>query len=125
MKMRSPAEILRELRSHTGLTQKELAQLAGVGQSTISDAEKGIKVPSIDTYIALVTAMGMSVDITPRPLSDGDPYNISELCYLLGLLSPANRKRIARLARVIDQLPGEMVDGMIGLAEAQRVRRTG
>lgn len=59
---------LRALRRYKKLTQRELSKLANVSKSTISNIEKGRKVPGLDTIYKL--AKGLSV----QPL---------ELCELL------------------------------------------
>jgi transcriptional regulator with XRE-family HTH domain len=59
---RSPeAEIfgktLRRLREERGLTQEKLAHAAGLTTSYTSDLERGLKVPSLTTILALAGAL--------------------------------------------------------------------
>jgi DNA-binding XRE family transcriptional regulator len=42
-----------------GLTQRQLAERAGIGQAEVSKIERGRKSPTIDTYARLATALGI------------------------------------------------------------------
>jgi DNA-binding XRE family transcriptional regulator len=42
-----------------GLTQQQLADLAGIDQADVSKIERGRKSPTIDTYARLASALGM------------------------------------------------------------------
>jgi len=51
-------------RKEAGLTQKELEQLSGLDQRTISHIEVGEKIsPSVKTLIKYLSAMGYKLDI--------------------------------------------------------------
>lgn len=52
---------LREIRERRGLTQMELADLAGVSQSIISDIENEYVSPTIRVLQKLAGALGVSV----------------------------------------------------------------
>jgi transcriptional regulator with XRE-family HTH domain len=56
-------ELLREVRSRTGLSQNELARRSGVASTLISAYENGRRVPSGDALIRLVEACGGSVEV--------------------------------------------------------------
>jgi transcriptional regulator with XRE-family HTH domain len=62
----SLADDLRALRAGAGLTQAELARRAGTSQATVSQYERGRKVPGADTLARLVAATGseLRVDAT-------------------------------------------------------------
>ena len=49
---------LRGIRESRGLTQHELAEVAGVSQPNISAIERGRRMPSLDTLNRIVTACG-------------------------------------------------------------------
>src|SRR4051794_26422612 len=49
---------LKELREAAGLTQKQLAEKAGMGQRTVSALEQGLSDPIWSTAIALAKALG-------------------------------------------------------------------
>lgn len=54
--------MLSELRKSNGLSQLDVAQRLGVGQSTVAMWENGTNVPRVDKLIALATLYGCSVD---------------------------------------------------------------
>lgn len=56
------AEGLRRVRTERGLTQSEIARLAGVSPSAISQAESGYRGLGIDTLLTLSEALGTSLD---------------------------------------------------------------
>jgi predicted nucleotidyltransferase/DNA-binding XRE family transcriptional regulator len=60
-------ELLRRARSRGGLTQRELAQRAGVVQSVVAAYESGTREPSLATLAALVEATGVSLTIDLGP----------------------------------------------------------
>ena len=49
--------IIRELRKAKGLSMKELGQLCGVSESTISNIEKGKRKPSFELLLNLGEAL--------------------------------------------------------------------
>jgi putative transcriptional regulator len=53
------AKRLKELREAAGLTQKELAEKATVGQRTVSHLEQGAQTPSWATVMKLAEALGI------------------------------------------------------------------
>lgn len=55
------ADNLRQIRSNSGLTQKELASRVGVEHSRISEIENGRGNPTISTLVAIASALGTSV----------------------------------------------------------------
>ena len=55
--------MIAQQRKERGLSQNQLAKLAGVHQSVISDIENGkTKAPRIDTMNAIAKALGISVN---------------------------------------------------------------
>lgn len=59
--------LLRRARSLAGLTQRELAQRAGVTQSVVAAYESETREPSLATLAALVEATGISLTIDLGP----------------------------------------------------------
>ena len=55
--------LIRELRMKRGMTQKALAEKAGIGQGVLSYIENGrTKHPRIDTISAIAAALGVTVE---------------------------------------------------------------
>jgi transcriptional regulator with XRE-family HTH domain len=65
--MSSPAELVVEARTRSGLSQRALAAIAGVEQSTIARIENGVADPAYSTVSRLVEAAGqhLAVHLTP------------------------------------------------------------
>lgn len=51
---------IKEKREELGLTQKELAEKAGITQSFLCDIEQGRSKPSIDTAVKIADALNIS-----------------------------------------------------------------
>jgi transcriptional regulator with XRE-family HTH domain len=61
-------EKLKELRTQTGLTQVQLAELSGVPLGTIRDYEQGKRDPLLRTALKLAQALNQSLDVfVPQP----------------------------------------------------------
>ena len=67
-KLHSPSEVnlafssvLRELRLQRGFSQEALAFESGVHRTFVSQLERGIKTPSLQTVIKLAAALGTSL----------------------------------------------------------------
>jgi len=84
------ARVLRQARRRTGLTQRQLAERAGVPQSQIAKIESGAVVPRVDTLDRLLEACGEGLEALPRPGIGVD----RTLAYELLKLSPLERARI-------------------------------
>ena len=55
------AELLRQLRAETRLTQEELAEAAGLSPRSVSDLERGInRTARKDTAVLLAEALGLT-----------------------------------------------------------------
>jgi transcriptional regulator with XRE-family HTH domain len=66
----SIANLVREARRRSGLTQAQLAERAGVPKSTVGRIESGARVPSTELVERLVEAAGWNVSVS---LSEPDP----------------------------------------------------
>jgi transcriptional regulator with XRE-family HTH domain len=64
-------ELLREVRSRHGLTQRQLAARGRTSQAAISRIERGLVSPSVDTLAALLDLMGEELELTARRIDDG------------------------------------------------------
>lgn len=64
-------QLLREARHRAGLTQAELAERAGVPQSTVGRIESGLRVPSTELLERLIRAAGFDVRVALGELDPG------------------------------------------------------
>jgi transcriptional regulator with XRE-family HTH domain len=85
------ARILRGARRRAGLSQRDLARLAGVPQSHIAKIESGAVIPRVDTLDALLAACGHALEGVPRPGRGVDRTVMRELIKL----RPRERGRLA------------------------------
>ena len=66
---------LREARRSKGLTQVQVAELAGVGQPTVSNVERGMISVSLDTLIRILAALGLELALQERAsTTSGAPW---------------------------------------------------
>ncbi|CAM3505626.1 DNA-binding helix-turn-helix protein [Streptococcus pluranimalium] len=56
------ASRLKELRKKHGLTQKEIAKLIGISQSSYSNWENGNREPSLENVVRLAKLFGVTTD---------------------------------------------------------------
>ncbi|MDZ4309481.1 MAG: helix-turn-helix transcriptional regulator [Cypionkella sp.] len=70
--LRQAAAALRARRRARGMTQKQLAQITGTAQSTVSDIETGVVSVSLDVYLRLLEALGAELTVTGR-MPEQDP----------------------------------------------------
>jgi transcriptional regulator with XRE-family HTH domain len=55
------AELLRSHREKAGLSQEELADRAGLHRTFISQVERGLKSPSLNSLVSLAAALGLKL----------------------------------------------------------------
>jgi transcriptional regulator with XRE-family HTH domain len=65
-------DLVREARRRAGLTQRELAELAGTTQSSIARLETGQTSPSFDLVVRLIKLCGFRLDVLLDPYDDSD-----------------------------------------------------
>ncbi len=61
--IRAIGEIVRYHRKKAGLTQQELARLAGIGKTAVFDLEKGKKSIQLDTLGKILHALNITIKI--------------------------------------------------------------
>jgi transcriptional regulator with XRE-family HTH domain len=70
-------QIVRESRRRAGLTQRRLAEIAGVSQPLLARIESGTVRPAFDRLLELVRACGLDLDVRVVPL-DEDAWTMVE-----------------------------------------------
>lgn len=84
---------IREARLAKGYTQEVLAEIADVGIMYYGEVERGVKMPSMKTFIKIVNALDVSADFILRnELTSGKPYVLDEITKKLDKLDPKQRK---------------------------------
>lgn len=69
----NPATLLREARTRSGLSQRELAGRARTAQSVVARIERGQSSPSVETLSRLLAAAGFTYRPAIAPLVSADP----------------------------------------------------
>ena len=67
------ARIVEEARRRAGLTQRDLAALAGTSQAAIARMERGLVSPTLGTLLRVAAAAGFELKATLVPLAPADP----------------------------------------------------
>ncbi|HEL1393014.1 TPA: helix-turn-helix transcriptional regulator, partial [Streptococcus equi subsp. equi] len=70
---------IKELRKNKGLTQKELAILVNMGDTTIANYEKGFRTPKKNTLFKLANALSVTIDELFPPINKKNKENIVHL----------------------------------------------
>lgn len=87
---------LREARSRKGYTQQVLAEKADIGNVYLGEIERGLKTPSLNSFVKLIEALELSADYVLRDeLSSGKVYIYDEITEKLKDLTPRQRKTVA------------------------------
>lgn len=56
------SEQMKELRKANGLTQATLAKALGIGQTTVANYEKGVRLPDLDMLISIANYFSVTID---------------------------------------------------------------
>ena len=85
------------LRENAGLSTNRLAKLAGIGQSTLSDIEKGKVKPSIDSLEKICETLGIS-------MSDFFTENKLPMSDRINRLTPKQREALELFLKTLDEM---------------------
>lgn len=87
---------LRAARREKGYTQEEFAEIVGISSGFVSEIERGLKTPSIETFTKIIEALGTSGDyVLVDYITCGQNYVYDELTEKLKGLTPRQRKTAA------------------------------
>lgn len=86
---------IRELRERYKISQCELARLANIGQSTLSDIERGIKQPTITTIENICRAFNISLSEFFSEEKPEFPPEIQDLLKQTSKLTPEQIKKLS------------------------------
>ena len=87
---------LRDARQKKGYSQHALAEIADIGNVYLGEIERGLKMPSLNTFIKLIEALDISADYILRDeLTSGKEYIYDEIAQKLKSLTPKQRKTVA------------------------------
>ena len=84
---------IRDARNTAGYTREVLAEKAEMGAMYLGEIERGVKMPSMKSFVKIVEALDISADyILRNELSSGGDYVFDEVTQKLAKLSPQQRK---------------------------------
>ena len=87
---------IREERLKKSYTQQEVAEKAEICVMYLSEIERGIKMPSLNSFIQILEALEVSADYILRgELNSGQAYIYDEITQKLKNLTPAQRRTAA------------------------------
>jgi len=89
---------IKEFRLKRNLTQKELAKLVNVGDTTIANYEKGFRSPKKDTMFDLANAFNVSIDDLFPPIQKDSPSNTSSIQTIYDELKPPRQVKVLNYA---------------------------
>ncbi len=85
--------MIKKARQKKGYTQEVLAEKADIGLMYYGEIERGVKMPSMNIFIKIIEALGVSADyVLQNELSSGKEYVFDELTKKLEKLTPQQRK---------------------------------
>ncbi|WP_058204778.1 helix-turn-helix domain-containing protein [Lactococcus lactis] len=94
---------IKEYRKYFGLSQEELAQKIGVGKTTISNYEVGIRSPKKPQMIKLSEVFNVTIDdFFPQvdSFKDNDPTTLSEINKISSQLEEPRQKIVLNTANI-------------------------
>ncbi len=84
---------IREARIKKGFTQQALAEVADIGEMYISEIERGVKTPSLNLFVKIISALDVSADYVLRDaLPSGKDFVYQEVAEMLDDLTPKQRR---------------------------------
>ena len=87
---------LRQARQEKGYTQQVLAEKAGIGNVYLGEIERGLKMPSLNSFVRIIESLDLSADsILREELSSGREYIYDEITQKMQNLTPQQRKTAA------------------------------
>lgn len=101
-------EEIRRLRRAAGWSQQALADEADVRRPTISELERGERVPRMETLEKIGQALGVSATVIVMAAAGPMPKELEDAC-TMGLITDATLEELMRL-RMTPEILGRNVD---------------
>ncbi len=92
---------IKEARERRNITQEELADMINMSATHISVIERGIKVPKLDTFVAIANALEISCDELLSDSIEHPKFIIpDEVSKAITNLSPKDRNKIIKMIKI-------------------------
>lgn len=99
--MTSAADLIREARFRSGLSQREVARRAGTAQSVVARVESGVTSPTWETLSRLLAATGFSVVAELRAAGADLSHMLEDVPRILELTPEARLAELANTSRFL------------------------
>ena len=97
MDTKAVGQRIKVIREREHMTQEYLAELVDVSPNHISVIERGVKIPRLDTFVAIANALDVSADELLMDVVDRSAVNAaSELSAAIEKLPQSERLRILK-----------------------------
>lgn len=84
---------LRQVRVEKNYSQHALAEKAGIGNVYLGEIERGLKMPSLNSFIKIIEALDVSADYVLRgEVTSGKEHIYDEITQKMKGLTPQQRK---------------------------------
>jgi transcriptional regulator with XRE-family HTH domain len=111
--VRTLAADLRRVRLDRGLSQRAVAEAAGIDPSLLSRIEGGSREPSLQTLVALVTAMGMEPSVRFYPTDGPRIFDRTQAPILEALLRSAHARWQVALEVAVSRPSRGVIDAVL------------
>ena len=96
---------IREQRKQMDLSQEQFAEMLDISSRYLSEIERGLKMPSINTFIKFVNAVDISADVLLRDeVRAAKPYVLNELNELTEKMKDLSPPKLKLVRSVLDAL---------------------
>lgn len=102
MNAQAVGQRIKAAREVRGLTQEELAARAELSATHVSVIERGLKVPNLDSFVAIANALGVSADTLLIDVVDRAAE--STACALSSRIAKLPQREKIRVLRVVELL---------------------
>ena len=87
---------IREQRKKRQLTLEKFSDSVGIGMVYLGEIERGLKMPSMNTFIKIINELDISADILLRDeVNAAKPYVLNEITERMKDLTPLQLKMVA------------------------------
>ena len=102
MNAKAFGERLKAVREAKGMTQEQLSALVDIGPNHLSALERGVKLPRLETFVAIANTLGVSADMLLfEAVSESYQGKACELSDSIAGLPPKDRTRILKTIEAI------------------------
>lgn len=93
MNLKQLGRRIKEARVAKGLTQEQLAEIAGISPTHVSVLERGLKAPGLNTFVAITNALDVTADTLLCDALKYSPELTDELSKAFRFLPPPKQKK--------------------------------